>query len=359
MPRFNVYLLIELLSAAMILVMGVCMFAVSVPRVSELRNYRISRVFLAAAYMLLSAVGLWVVFGDKESGGQSEIMAFTVIAASYQALLFTFSLITLINPRYMTARGVWSQAVPITVLSTALLLFLFLGSERAFLIAFYTALGIYCCQLVSYVVIFTREYKKYHFKMDNFFSSNEERRMLWIKRSFYMATCVGVLATASLFANILIYTIFTGAYTIFYIYFALKYINYVNQFHRIAPVVLVRPAETGSNGGSSENLPALLAKWVEKKDFLLPGINLESLASELQTNHSYLSRHINSEYGQNFRSWINSLRIGESMRLIEAGKLSMDEIAEMIGLPSRSTFYRQFSSVVGMSPTEYRNKRSK
>lgn len=356
MPEFDTYHLTTLLSSVVILVMGICLLVVSVPKEPELRNYRISRRFLAAAYVFLSAVGLSEVFGDNGAEGQSLVMAFTVIAASYQALLFTFSLITLINFGYLTSRRVWTNVIPISLLSAILLIFLFGASEKAFDISFYIALSAYCGQLVFYVTRFSREYERYRRKLDNFFSENEERRMAWIKRSFYMATGVGALAVAALFVNTLTYTIFTAAYTVFYIYFAVKYINYVNQFHRIAPVMVVQQVEeVGNNAAMPEDLPRMITKWIATKGFLSPGITLESLARDVNTNQSYLSRFINFEYGQNFRSWINSLRVGESMRLIEERQdLTLDEIAEKIGIPSRSTFYRQFTNVAGMSPAEYR-----
>ena len=45
------------------------------------------------------------------------------------------------------------------------------------------------------------------------------------------------------------------------------------------------------------------------------------------------------------------------MRLIESDtELSLDEIAERIGIPRRSTFFRQFAAVAGVTPAEYRRK---
>ena len=346
-----------LLSSAIILVMGVCLLVVSVPRGQELRNYRISRRFLAGAYIILAAVGLWEVLGGIESGGGLPVMAFTLIAASFQALLFTFSIITLVNVRCITARKVWANIVPISLLSGVLLAVLF-TAPHLFRPLFYTMLGFYCLQLACYIVMFVREYGGYRRRFDNFFSGDEYRRLTWIRNSFYMAVGVGIVSIASLFVSTGIYIIFTAAYTVFYIYFAVKYINYVNQFHRFTPV-LVKPADgiSGSNGISEEYIRQAVGGWIGSKKFLDPAISLESLARELNTNPTYLSRHINTAYGQNFRSWINSLRIVEAQKIIiENTGLSLAEIGQMVGIPSTSTFYRQFATVTGMAPTEYRRK---
>lgn len=150
------------------------------------------------------------------------------------------------------------------------------------------------------------------------------------------------------------------AYTVFYIYFAVKFVNYVALFYRIAPVVVEMPVKAGSEKEVLEEMiHDSINKWVEDKGFLNADVTLKSLSDIVNTNTAYLSRYINSHYDQNFRSWINSLRINESMRLIENDPdLSLNEMGEMIGIPSRSTFYRQFQAVTGMTPYEYRRSLS-
>ena len=355
MIQYSPYMLTTLLSAVVILIIGICLLVVAVPRDAQLRNYRIARRFLAGAYIILSAVGLWEVLGGIESADRSPLMAFTLIAASFQSLLFTFSIITLINLRYMTARRVWSNVIPISAVSAILLAVLFAAPEY-FYPVFYTALTLYCLQLIYYIALFAREYRGYRRRLDNFFSGNEYRRMIWVRNAFCMAACVGIMAIVSLFVNTQVYIAFTVAYTIFYVYFSVKYINYLTLFHRIAPVVV--PAQNGpsnGNGISEEHIRQAVGGRIERKTLIHSDISLESLAKELNTNPTYLSRHINTVYGQNFRSWINSLRVAEAQRLItEESNLSVAEIGQRVGIPSTSTFYRQFASVTGMAPTEYR-----
>lgn len=357
MIQYSPYMLTTLLSAVVILIIGVCLLVVAVPREGELKNYRIARRFLAGAYIVLSAVGLWEVLGGIESDDRLSVMAFTVIAASLQALLFTFCSITLINLPYMTARRVWSNVIPILAASGVLLAFLFAAPEH-FYPVFYTALALYCLQLVYYILLFVREYRRYRRRLDNFFSGDEYRRMIWVRNAFCMAASVGIMAVASLFVSTQIYIAFTVAYTVFYIYFSVKYINYLTLFHRIAPVVV--PPQNGTSNGnaiSEEHIRQAVCGWIECKKFLDPDISLKSLAKELNTNPTYFSRYINTFYGLNFRSWVNSLRIAEAQRIItESDSLSLAEIGHKVGIPSTSTFYRQFASVTGMAPTEYRKK---
>lgn len=357
MIRYSPYMLATLLSAAVILVMGVCLLFVSAPKGPELRNYRIARRFLAGAYIVLAAVGLSEVLGDIESGYRQTVMALTLIAASFQSLLFTFATITLINMGYMTARKVWGNVIPISLASGVLLAVLFATPED-FYPVFHTALALYCLQLVYYITLFVCEYRRYRRRFDNFFSGNEYHRLAWIRNAFCMAACVGVAAIASLFVSTQAYIAFTTAYTAFYIYFAVKFINYIALFHRIAPVVAGTPDGTANaKEFPVKYIRTAIDRWIGSEGFLSRDISLELLAQALNTNPAYLSRYINTEYGQNFRSWINSLRIAEAQRLItENAALPLAEIGEKVGIPSSSTFYRQFTAVTGVAPAEYRKK---
>lgn len=113
--------------------------------------------------------------------------------------------------------------------------------------------------------------------------------------------------------------------------------------------------------------PPELEAWVkkltvfmeEKEPYLDPELNLKQLAKAMQTNHTVLSRVINSGFGQNFNDFINSRRV-------EAVKYKMEDpavahysllgIANECGFNSKSTFNRAFKKFCGMSPRDYLNR---
>ena len=358
MIQYSPYMLATLLSAIVILIAGIFLLTVAVPRDPGLKNYRISCRFLAGAYIVLSVIRLWGLFWGGESHDRMITMAVTLIIASFQSLLFTASIITLINAQFITSRKVWNNARPMLLASFILFVVLFTARD-SFYFVFYVMLGFYSLQLLYYISLFVQQYKKYHLRFDNFFSDNEYLRMLWIRNVFCIMSCIGVMALVALFVDTQVYMIFMIIYTVFYIYFAIKYINYQTQFYRIASVVSQPETAPSFNIGlSEEGIHQTITPWLESKLFLQPDVSLESLAKELKTNPSYLSRHINTTHGQNFRSWINSLRITEAQRIIseEDNECSLAEIGHRVGIASTSTFYRQFSAVTGMSPTEYRKK---
>ncbi len=351
----NIYFITTLSSAIIILIMAVCLFAFVIPRDTRLRKYRVARRLLAYAYIILAAVGFWEVFGNAESENHDSIqIAFTLIAASFQAFLFTFSLITLIDIHYVTHRKIIYNLFPMITGSGILLLSLFDVIPLSFNAVFYTSLSGYCIQLVFYTVLFLREYNKCRKQINNFFSDDEDKRLNWIKTAFFLALAIGIIALVSLFIPLRAYIVFTILYTAFYVYYAMKYINYVNLFHYIISA-LELPLVSEKRNGNDKNLDIIIHSWIAGKGFTAPEITLDTLASELSTNRTYLSSYINQNMNCNFKTWIGELRIEEAKRLMLSNQeISLSEIGEMVGFSERVSFYRQFVKATGKTPQEFR-----
>ena len=89
-----------------------------------------------------------------------------------------------------------------------------------------------------------------------------------------------------------------------------------------------------------------------------PRLTLSELAAELGTNRTTLSNYLNQEVGMTFYDYINSQRVSEAERLLAepSGHWSVEQLAEMSGFNSVSTFRRAFSKKHGMSPQQYRER---
>lgn len=94
---------------------------------------------------------------------------------------------------------------------------------------------------------------------------------------------------------------------------------------------------------------------VEQKLFLQPGFGRDDLTRVAGINKNDLSpllrKYANSD---NFNDYLNGLKIEYSIKLMkEKPYLSVDAIAEEANFNSRSTFYRAFVKISGMTPTQY------
>lgn len=357
MLEFDYFKLIWLLSGVVALVLGICLLLVSMPNNPLLKNYRIARRFAALAYfMLATKIFTGVFLGGSKQEGDLEMLIMLLIP-SFQALAFTASLITLINPTFVTLQKVLVHTAGILFCFAALVATYFFMSEHTYHVVYYTAVVLYLSQLGFYAVVFMRQYKRYRLKLDHYYSDTEKRRLLWVRNIYMLVILIGIAAGAKLIINTqTFYICFITFYTVIYTYFVIQYINYVAQFQSIASV-LSQPKQQEDSDVQNEMaaVATALEGWIALKGFIQQDITLESLSAELHTNQTYLSRYINSEYGQNFKTWINSMRIAEAQRLIvEEVDIPIALIAEKSGIKSSSTFYRNFVAVTGMTPAEYR-----
>ena len=90
-------------------------------------------------------------------------------------------------------------------------------------------------------------------------------------------------------------------------------------------------------------------------------LDVRKLALHIGTNRSTLSRAINRfSDGKNFSAWLAEYRLNHAIELMDnMEKLpSLEDLAARSGFSSRSTFYRQFKTLTGLTPKQYlRNRR--
>ena len=99
-----------------------------------------------------------------------------------------------------------------------------------------------------------------------------------------------------------------------------------------------------------------------KRYFLDKTLTLQKLATCLGTNRQYLSNYINQEKAMTFYDYINDFRLEEAKNLLdgldEGRQYSIEEISNLSGFNSYSTFLRAFAKKYGQTPSKYlKNKR--
>jgi len=353
----NMYFSILLLSSFLIVTMGITLFCYSVKKDEKLRDYELSRRLLAIAYLFLGGFGLLELLVTSERVGYIHPLAITITLSMgfIQSLLFAFSLTTLVNCHFLSLK----RFLPYFLLNGVLILSLIIGvntfSFPIFIKLAYWCGGCYYLLLVCYTFLFEKEYRGYKKRRDEYFAEyGSVKHFQWVQSSFYMSLVIGVLVCFSFLLPENVYPVYISLYTVFYIYFAIKYINYPSVFPQLLPVLEAEViVPVGLNDKTS--IEAKLYLWIERKGFITHGLTLDILAQELQTNRTYLSAYINQNTGCNFRKWISELRIEESKKIIRSNPdMPIEEIANRVGIPDRSSFYRQFVNLTGKSPSLYR-----
>lgn len=85
-------------------------------------------------------------------------------------------------------------------------------------------------------------------------------------------------------------------------------------------------------------------------------LNVPDLAAGVHMSAGHLSRRFKAAYGESPYAYLLTRRIERAMSLIRRGDLSVTEICFAVGFTSLGTFSTRFSELVGMSPTDYRQR---
>jgi len=94
-----------------------------------------------------------------------------------------------------------------------------------------------------------------------------------------------------------------------------------------------------------------------EKPYLNSQLTLERFAALLDTSPRQVSFAINRCFEQNFHEYINRFRVEEAKRLLrdpEHQEQTVQEIAQQAGFNSKATFHRFFKSLVGVTPSAFR-----
>lgn len=86
-------------------------------------------------------------------------------------------------------------------------------------------------------------------------------------------------------------------------------------------------------------------------------ISLDTLATLLKTNRSYISKAINQS-GMSFYNYINHYRIKEAVEVLSNPSIDipLKALCEELGFNSTSVFYRSFCKETGVPPSHYRSE---
>ncbi len=84
-----------------------------------------------------------------------------------------------------------------------------------------------------------------------------------------------------------------------------------------------------------------------------PDLTLKVMKSELKIPENKISALIKDEFGVSYKDYVHSIRITESKRFLETTDLNINEVADVVGYGSISTFNRVFKEKEGLTPSEY------
>ena len=319
---------------------GICFLFILVPDGTGLRGYRMARRMMGCGYLAFF-IALMIEAMGLQTGMPIVIQQLIILSVGImQAFLFTFALTTLIDVQFFS----WHRLI-------RQLVYVILPSIAAFVVYFYDS--------------------RYKHRMADYFSSDEWERLRWVRRSFYTALSIGILALIyTLCPSMITSIIFTLVLAGYYAVFGIRFINYAFTFHQIeAALNIGEPAlntehqashtdvPSGNTVQSAELMQRLTELMTEKRLFTKPDLTIEDISVQVGDSYRNVSAAINNCEGVNFKAWVNRFRIEEAKQLIHEGYLQQhttDALALATGFANRTSFYRVFKKLTGQSPTDFR-----
>ena len=87
-------------------------------------------------------------------------------------------------------------------------------------------------------------------------------------------------------------------------------------------------------------------------------MTIEQLVREFYVSPYHLSHMFREKTGYSLKQYLLRRRLGEAQMRLATTQDSIQAIAEAIGFEDASYFSRIFSKYIGMTPSEYRKKRT-
>ncbi|MFS3007306.1 helix-turn-helix domain-containing protein [Bacteroides thetaiotaomicron] len=367
-------------SAFMVAMLGGMLATTTILPEGGLEKLRKARNILVPSYFVLALLSLVCCFTGYD---RCIDPASTLFVASFQALLFTMSMLVFIRPGEVRWSIVFRQAGGIVVAGIILFITLFCFTDY-YLWFFYMGIAAYIIQLIIYTRKFTQAYRKTVQEVEDYYDEDEESRLAWVKTGFYSALAIGVMAISVLFFTDW-YKFFVPLYVLYYSFMVMWFVNYYRRMKFAIPVIAAVPPEAkiyanpvktnmretdfGETDKSvKENkeepetvfhtkeqlLKERLQKYVDEKEYCEKDIPSGIVVDSFGVSQSFFRQYMKDHYGMDFRPWRKELRLREAARLFtENPGYTIEEVCEMVGYNNSGNFNRDFKKMMEMTPKSY------
>ena len=217
---------------------------------------------------------------------------------------------------------------------------------------------------------------RYNKMLRNYYSGNElvgNKKLMSVRIAFFMYFLLSVinLLWPSEWGNAIIMLVIT----VLFCFFVIDLINLQSLFSAVSPAFTyqqeliaqdieneqkqeeINIVDNVRNNAKSSSFESIVTAWQENENkyFMRDGLTLGDTADQMGLNQRHLSDFLNNVYGMNFNLWINSLRVEEIRKMLDAGnKSSLSELAQLSGFTDASALSKAFKKIVGVSPTQYK-----
>lgn len=155
---------------------------------------------------------------------------------------------------------------------------------------------------------------------------------------------------------------FIGMYiSLFVMITTFRVMNDSTYFERSASfmdISIGKYRKSSLNESDKQKILAIILKEFEKGNYFSENLaSLENLAKKIGESKHHVSQVINEKLGKNFFELLASYRIEKAKSILKedkAGRLTIEEVSEMVGYNSKTAFNNSFRKLTGKTPSEFR-----
>ncbi|MCR5100592.1 MAG: AraC family transcriptional regulator [Butyrivibrio sp.] len=119
--------------------------------------------------------------------------------------------------------------------------------------------------------------------------------------------------------------------------------------------IALRLCDLCKTTSNEEQLIVNIQKYIND-NYKDPSLGLNKISEKFQISESYFSHMFKEETGTNFSTYLESIRMNESVRLIKSGEISnISDLYMVVGYNNANSFRRVFKKTFGISPAQMRD----
>lgn len=351
-----VHWVINIAFAFVFTILGLFVFFVHIPKGPDFKYYRYSRYTLGIVFtaMVIYCCILPIFFRSDEF----TILCFQLfISLLVSWLTYSSFLFIIYAEKFKRTRFFLDGIIPISLmLVLAIVGMMFHHLQEFNSVLFGIIFGVKCLWM-GYTCL--KEYRKCTRDLENFYDNIPDIK--WMYNIIWMCIALSLATIFSFYIkgifDYIYYILLLGIYT----YLTIKIVNYLPvkisrlRHDSVEQAEEERKEENNTGSGLKNKLEGPVNIWVSKMKYLEPDITIKDVATDIGTNHNYLSKYLNSVLGMTFSVWLHTLRVEESKKLLTSTeKLSIEEVGKRVGIPEIYNFSRWFKTITGITPYQYR-----
>lgn len=225
-------------------------------------------------------------------------------------------------------------------------------------------LFVFPVQNIYYVYKTFLHHKEHKCKLRNVFSYSKGVDLQWMQHYIvgYVFFIIGIYVIQSYEADVTVLLAMSLFMCAYFLFIGYKGINQEKVFFNESELELIEELEDTKITDRNQQLKAVILDKINREEpFLQSDLTIHEFSKLVGSNSKYVSNVLNTEFEQNFATFINSYRIEkakEYLRGKETSNYTIEVVSEMAGFHSKSAFNKAFKNIVGVTPSTYKNDKT-